>query len=166
MKRRRTNYKLLFIVLLLVVIASVSFFIYLFIRNTPVNQAEKAVENFYSYEQEGAFSDSWEMFHPFMKERFEKGQYLQDRPHVFLNHFGVNTFTFSIGDGELVQNWQIEEDAEPIDEVYLIPVTQYYQSKYGNFAIVQDIYATNIDGEWTILWDYKKTEMSIEPEES
>jgi hypothetical protein len=101
-----------------------------------------------------------------MKERFEKGHYLQDRPHVFLNHFGVNTFTFSVGDGELVQNWQIEEDAEPIDEVYLVPVTQYYQSKYGNFALVQDIFATNIDGEWTILWDYKKSEMSIEPEEN
>ncbi|WP_096274071.1 hypothetical protein [Paucisalibacillus globulus] len=164
---KRTNRRPMFILLILIIISLLSCYLfYTFFLNTPSNQAENAVEEFYSYEQEGAFSDSWEMFHPFMKERFEKGHYLQDRAHVFLNHFGVNTFTFSIEDAEVVHDWQIEEDAETIDEVYHIPVTQYYQGKYGNFSIVQDVYVTNLDEEWTILWDYKKSETSLELEEN
>ena len=165
MKRNQRKPLIIFL-LLLVVVLLVCYLVYTFILNTPANQAEEAVEEFYTYEQEGAFSNSWEMFHPYMKERFEKGHYLQDRAHVFLNHFGVNTFTFSIENAELIRNWQIEEDAEPIDEVYHVPVTMYYQGKYGNFAIIQDVYATNIDGGWTILWDYKKSETSLEPEEN
>ncbi len=162
---KRNNRRPMFILLLLIVfVLLVCYVIYTFILNTPSNQAENAVEEFYTYEQEGAFSDSWEMFHPYMKERFEKGYYLQDRAHVFFNHFGVNTFSFSIEDSELIRNWQIEEDAELIDEVYHVPVTQYYQGKYGNFTIAQDVYVTNIDGEWAILWDYKKSETSLEPE--
>lgn len=164
---KRTNRRPMLILLLLIIISLLCCYLfYTFFLNTPSNQAENAVEEFYSYEQEGAFSDSWEMFHPFMKERFEKGHYLQDRAHVFLNHFGVNTFTFSIEDAEVVHDWQIEEDAETIDEVYHIPVTQYYQGKYGNFSIVQDVYVTNLDEEWTILWDYKKSETSLELEEN
>ncbi|WP_042146886.1 hypothetical protein [Paucisalibacillus sp. EB02] len=164
---KRKNHRPLFAVLLLLVVLLVCcYFIYTFFLNTPSNQAEDAVEEFYTYEQEGAFSNSWEMFHPYMKERFEKGYYLQDRAHVFLNHFGVNTFTFSIEHAEVIHDWQIEEDAETIDEVYHIPVTQYYQGKYGNFSIVQDVFVTNLDGEWTILWDYKKSETSIEPDEN
>src|SRR5690606_17000067 len=164
---KRTNRRPMLILLLLIIISLLCCYLfYTFFLNTPSNQAENAVEEFYSYEQEGAFSDSWEMFHPFMKERFEKGHYLQDRAHVFLNHFGVNTFTFSIEDAEVVHDWQIEEDAGTIDEVYHIPVTQYYQGKYGNFSIVQDVYVTNLDEEWTILWDYKKSETSLELEEN
>ncbi|WP_047984199.1 hypothetical protein [Ornithinibacillus californiensis] len=164
---RRNNRKgLLFFLLLSVVIALLFWFIYSFFINSSSNQAEAAVEEFYLYEQAGAFSDSWEMFHPYMKERFEKGHYLQDRAHVFLNHFGVNTFTFSLEDAELLRNWQIEEDSEPIEEVYKVEVTQYYEGKYGNFALVQEVYATSLDGEWTVLWDYKKSETTLEPDEN
>ncbi len=118
------------------------------------------MEEFYSYEAKGAYAESWEMFHPFMKERFEKGDYLQDRPHVFLNHFGVNTFTFQIEDAEKIEGWQIEEDSETIEVVYKVTVSQRFEGRYGNFEIVQDVFTTDIDGEWTVLWDYKKSETS------
>lgn len=156
LRMNRNRQRRIFIVLFFVLIVLLlSGFVYFFILQTPSNQAEKAVEKFYEYEQEGAFSESWEMFHPYMKERFDKGDYLQDRPHVFFHHFGVNTFTFTLEKAELVRNWQIEEEVEPIDEVYKVTVVQYYQGLYGNFEIVQDVYATSLDGKWTILWDYK-----------
>ncbi len=136
--------------------------VFVFIINSPSNQAEKAVKKFYTYERNGEFAESWEMFHPLMKERFEKAEYLQDRAHVFFNHFGVNTFTFSIEDTERIRNWQLEEDAEPIDKVYRVTVYQYFQGTYGNFTIVQKVYATSLDGEWTVLWDYKKTKTASE----
>lgn len=153
--------KLFIRLLLIILILCVGTFIfYSLIKNSSSNQAEQAVEEFYSYEAKGAYADSWEMFHPFMKERFEKGEYLQDRPHVFLKHFGVNTFTFLIEEAEKIEGWQIEEDSETIDEVYKVTVSQRFEGKYGNFEIVQDVFTTNVDGEWTVLWDYKKTEMS------
>ncbi|MFS0674033.1 hypothetical protein [Ornithinibacillus sp. 179-J 7C1 HS] len=161
---RNKQKNVLKILIVVVMIGLIGGFVYVFIFNTPSNQAQQAVEEFYKYEQEGAFAESWDMFHPYMKERFEKGKYLEDRPHVFLNHFGVNTFTFTIDDTKQVRDWQMEEDAEPIDEVYKITVTQYFQGIYGNFEIVQDVYATLQDDEWTILWDYKKSETNEDPE--
>jgi hypothetical protein len=166
MNRRRGINNKVFISLLLAIfsLCAVAILIYIFIINSPSNQAEEAVTAFYEYEKEGAISASWEMFHPLMKERFEKGEYLQDRIHVFFNHFSVNTFTYTIEDSELIRNWQIEEDAEPIDEVYRVVVSQYFEGKYGNFELVQPVYVTNLDGEWKILWDYKKSETSAETE--
>jgi hypothetical protein len=165
--KRNHNKKLLFsIFAIILVLCLVLYFVYFYIINSPSNQAEEAVEAFYTYEQDGAFSESWEMFHPLMKEHFEKGHYLQDRVHVFFNHFDVNTFTFTIEDSELIRNWQIEEDAEPLEEVYRVLVSQYFEGKYGNFQIIQNVYVTNLDGEWKVLWDYKKSETSTESEEN
>ncbi|GGA65853.1 hypothetical protein [Ornithinibacillus halotolerans] len=163
MKRR--NSIPAFIVLLLIAFAvSLILFIYFSIVNSPSNQAEAAVEEFYTYEQDGNFAESWSMFHPYMKAKFEKGHYLQDRAHVFLNHFGVQTFEFSLEDSELLKDFQIEDGVEPIGEVYQVTVTQRFEGKYGNFSIVQDVYTTELDGEWLVLWDYKKTEKNEETE--
>ncbi|WP_010094340.1 hypothetical protein [Ornithinibacillus scapharcae] len=159
MKRNKGS-KLYILLFLSIILCLVIYFIYSFILKSPSNQAEEAVEEFYSYEAKGAYAESWEMFHPFMKERFEKGDYLQDRPHVFLNHFGVNTFTFQIEDAEKIEGWQIEEDSETIEVVYKVTVSQRFEGRYGNFEIVQDVFTTDIDGEWTVLWDYKKSETS------
>lgn len=163
---RNKHRRVLIVLFLVIIVLLFSGLVYFFVFQTPSNQAKKAVEKFYEYEQDGSFSESWEMFHPYMKERFEKGDYLQDRAHVFFQHFGVNSFTFTLKKAELVRNWQIEEDAEPIEEVYKVTVTQYYQGMYGNFEIVQDVYTTLLDGKWTVLWDYKKSGVLEDDEEN
>lgn len=143
---------LLLLVLLLFLITALT--IYFFSNKSPEELAKEAVNTFYNYEQKGAFSDSWEMFHPLMQDKFSKVDYLQDRVHVFMNHFGVTTFTYTLGNASEVQNWKMAEDAETIDLVYQVTVSQVYKGKYGNFTIVQDVYVTALDGEWRVLWDY------------
>ena len=96
------------------------------------------------------------MFHPLMQKRFTKGHYIQDRAHVFLNHFGVETFDFTLGDAEKITNWKMTKDDEPLKLVYKVPVTIIYKGKYGNFSIKQDVFVAEEEGEWKILWDYKK----------
>lgn len=63
---------------------------------SPSHQAKSAVKEFYTLEQEGNFSESWNLFHSSMKKKWTKGAYIQDRAHVFLNHFGVDTFTYPL----------------------------------------------------------------------
>lgn len=127
---------------------------YFYWHQSPKDMAMESVDTFYSYEQEGAFSDSWAMFHPQMKEKIAKVDYLQDRPDMLFNNFGVETFTYTRGKAEKIQNWTMEPGAERIDVVYKVTVTQRFQGKYGNFDIDQDVYTTEEDGEWMILWDY------------
>jgi len=138
-----------FLVLILIIVM-----IYFLIGKSPEDHAKAAIEVFYAFEQDGAYSDSWEMFHPLMQEKFEKGHYLQDRAHVFMNHFGVTTFEYTVEDATEVTEWQMDEEAEPIDTVYEATVSQVYKGKYGNFTLVQEVFAVELDGEWRILWDY------------
>lgn len=119
------------------------------------HEAKIVIDRFYYFEQNGNFSNSWAMFHPYMKEKFSKAHYLQDRVHVFFNHFGVDTFEYHVGELKEINGWIFEEGFDPID-VYSAPVTKTFKSKYGNFTITQNVYAAKVQGEWTILWDYKK----------
>ncbi len=135
---------------------TVLFMLIIWILPAGGDKAEKTVRKFYSYEQAGNFSESWEMFHPLMQKRFTKGHYIQDRAHVFLNHFGVETFDFTLGDAEKITNWKMTKDDEPLKLVYKVPVTIIYKGKYGNFSIKQDVFVAEEEGEWKILWDYKK----------
>ncbi|WP_373893502.1 hypothetical protein ACUL41_05040 [Virgibacillus natechei] len=144
----------LLFVFLLVMIIAIIVTVYILRTTSPERQAETAVEAFYTFEQEGAFSDSWEMFHPLMQEKFSKAHYLENRPHVFMNHFDVTTFTYSISDAQKVNNWKMEADAEPIDVVYHVQVSQHFNSKYGNLTIVQDVYVVMWEEEWRVMWDY------------
>lgn len=116
--------------------------------------AIQAAKQFYEFEQKGEFSSSWEMFHPFMKERFNKGYYIQDRSHVFMNHFGVETFQFELSKPKKVNDWKMTKNSKPIDG-YKLKVIQTYIGKYGNFQIHQDVFITNVNGEWKILWSYQ-----------
>ncbi|GEL77286.1 hypothetical protein [Tenuibacillus multivorans] len=120
------------------------------------NQATEAVHQFYSLEQDGTFSESWELFHPLMQQKFDKAYYIQDRAHVFMNHFGVSTFSYSLSDATKVSNWMMDSDTEPIDEVFHFTVYQTYKGKYGKFTIAQDVYVTEVKDEWKILWNYNK----------
>ncbi|WP_066055749.1 hypothetical protein [Robertmurraya korlensis] len=121
---------------------------------SPSRQAVDVVEAFYEYEQTGDYAESWELLHPSMKERFPKGVYIQDRVHVFMGHFGADTFEYKIGDVEKQSNWKMSKESKGIEMVYEVPVTQYYQGKYGTFDFIQYVYVTEEKGDWVILWDY------------
>ncbi|WP_010532055.1 hypothetical protein [Lentibacillus jeotgali] len=130
--------------------------VFLFLHQSNEQQAAEAASAFYAYEQDGNFSDSWEMFHPLMKEKFDKIDYLQDRAHVFMDHFGVDTFSFSVGETTEIEDWAFENDADTIDTVYQVPVIQVFKGRYGNFTITQNVFVTDVEGEWKVLWNYKK----------
>ncbi|MBW7452518.1 hypothetical protein ACFOLF_10545 [Paenibacillus sepulcri] len=120
------------------------------------SKALAAVEQFYKYEQVGDFGSAWELFHPFMQQRFAKSEYIQKRAHIILQDFGVKTFEFHTGTPKHITDWRMSEDADPIAEVYEIDVTEVFHSPYGNFQIVQPTYAAYHSGQWTLLWSYRK----------
>ncbi|HAM80145.1 hypothetical protein [Ornithinibacillus bavariensis] len=162
------NYQKRFLILFLIVmiigmLAVVLFFTFV---KSPSSKAKAAVEEFYAYEQDGNFAESWKMFHPFMKERLEKNQYIEDRVQALFNDNGVHTFSFTVDDPELIKNWQVDEDSEPIEEVYKTEVRQFFEGIFGNFEIVQSVYVTSLDGEWTVLWDYNESEDFLKMDEN
>ncbi|UTR11907.1 hypothetical protein MM300_06305 [Evansella sp. LMS18] len=151
-KYRNHNILPLIIPLLLVfaLIVAISYFA------SPAQQAKKAVDTFYSYEQDAKFSSSWEMLHTQMKEKFTRNAYMQDRAHVFMNHFGADSFHFSLSTPKRKSSWAMSEGSELLHKVYKVTVTKNYYGKYGRFQFVQDVYATKEDKEWKILWDYNE----------
>lgn len=123
---------------------------------SPDKEAVAVVEEFYLYEQEGEFASSWNLFHSTMKERFGKGHYIQDRAHVFMNHFGVETFDFILSEPDKIDHWKMSKAGPAMKNVYKILVTQTYKGKYGNFDLKQEVFAVQEKDEWTILWDYNQ----------
>ncbi|MDQ0975079.1 hypothetical protein QFZ31_004957 [Neobacillus niacini] len=123
---------------------------------SPVQEAAAVVEEFYLFEQEGEFSSSWELFHSTMKERFKKGHYIQDRAHVFMNHFGVETFDFVMSEPEKIDQWKLSETGPSMENVYKILVTQTYKGTYGNFDLEQEVFAVQEKNEWKIVWNYNQ----------
>ena len=118
--------------------------------------AKSVVTDFYAYEADGNFADSWALLHPFMKERFSKTAYIQDRAHVFIGHFGAETFTYTIGEAEEIEGWKMEKDRPPFGTAYKYQVTQNYQGKYGKFSFQQEVYVVETKENWQILWDYNQ----------
>ncbi|WP_077301850.1 hypothetical protein [Virgibacillus pantothenticus] len=143
------------IIVLVSLISIIVLAIFLLIKSSPEKQAEEAAEEFFTYEQEGAFANSWDMFHPFIKNKFTKETYIQDRSEAMMTFFGELDFTYSFGDVEKITDWSPGKDEDPIPTAYRITVSQQFAGKYGNSSLVQDIYLVNIEGEWKILWDYK-----------
>ncbi|MCM3763563.1 hypothetical protein [Neobacillus niacini] len=119
-------------------------------------EAVDVVNEFYRYEQEGDFSNSWDLFHSSMRKKFTKGDYIQDRAHVFMNHFGVETFTYTLGEAEKLDKWRISKDGPAMKNVYKVPVTQTYKGKYGNFDLMQEVFVVEEKDEWKIMWDYNQ----------
>lgn len=144
------------IVIIGLFVVSVAVTVFILIQMSPRHQAKETIETFYRYEQGGQYAGSWNLFHSQMKVKFDKGHYLQDRAHVFMNHFGVTTFSFSLSDVDKLSEWQLDKDAEVLQDVYKVAVTQTFKGKYGNFALIQDVYAVKEKGEWKVLWNYRK----------
>jgi len=62
------------------------------------------------HEQNGGFAYYWKSFHPLLKERWSKTQFITDRLHVFIGHFGTETFQFTIKLDNKIKYWKIAEE--------------------------------------------------------
>ncbi|REE92789.1 hypothetical protein A8990_10387 [Paenibacillus taihuensis] len=120
-------------------------------------QAQAAVEQFYEYEQQGDYGSAWELFHPEMQQRFNKAEYIQNRAHILMQDFGVNTFDVHIGSPTRIADWKMSADAAPIPLVYEFHVEESFHSEYGNFTINQPCFAAYESGKWKVLWSYEQT---------
>lgn len=140
--------------LVLIVVITIIFFTTFY--SSASSQAKTIVEKFYSYEQEGNFSDSWQLFHPFMKDKFPKAAFIQDRAHVFIGHFGDESFEYEVGKVTELENWSAAKEQSPFKIAYKVEVTQFYQGKYGKFSFIQEVYVVKHKKDWTILWNYNK----------
>ncbi|WP_071460867.1 hypothetical protein [Bacillus massilinigeriensis] len=148
-KRYSPTLKLLLICFSFLVLAAI---FYKFI--SLESQAERAVEQFYQEEQEGNYSESWELLHPLLKEKFPKAVFIQDRTHVFMGHFGADTFSYSIESAGKVKNWRIEAEGKKFADGFRFLVTQSYKGKYGIFHFQQEVIVVQEDGDMLLLWDY------------
>ncbi|MBY0146282.1 hypothetical protein [Neobacillus niacini] len=156
MSRKSASFKGLVMGMVLLICIVIVFMLIKGAWNSPDKEAAAVVSEFYQFEQEGEFSSSWNLFHSTMKEKFNKGHYIQDRAHVFMNHFGVETFDFVLGEPEKIDQWKISEEGPAIKNVYKILITQTYKGKYGNFDLKQEVFAVEEDEEWKIVWDYNQ----------
>jgi predicted small secreted protein len=138
-----------------IVIILVAVFVKAFIFSAK-EQANSVVEEFYTHEQEGDFTKSWELFHPFMKEKWDKPAYINDRAHVFMGHFGAETFDFTIEYVDQFKEWKMSKDHKPIKGAYKFHVLQTYKGKYGKFNFEQDVFVVENKNKWQILWDYNQ----------
>ncbi|MFE7063727.1 hypothetical protein ACFVAD_16380 [Sutcliffiella sp. NPDC057660] len=155
MRRRRQRQQL---VLLLLGAGLLGIIIYLFssILISAEGKAERVVEDFYAFEQEGDYGRSWELLHSSLHDKFSRGSYIQDRAHVFNGHFGAETFTYEVSDAEKLNKWKMEKGGKVFETAFEFEVVQTYQGKYGHFEFVQYVYVVEEKDEWKVVWDYKK----------
>ena len=152
MRKRQRSKSILFVIISICsVLVLITFINYLY---SPSYKSKKVVEAFYTHEQGGDFGDSWELLHPFMKERWSKSQFMTDRLHVFIGHFGTETFQFTIEAGNKINGWKMAEEVQPLDVAYKFNVIQTYKGEYGKFSFLQEVYVAKDEDEWRILWDY------------
>lgn len=152
--QRRQSSPLKFFIPLIGIAAIISVLIFIFVP-TQAKQAKNLVDSFYMQEQKADYDSSWKLFHPEMKKRFSQKDYIQDRIHTFMGHFGADTFTYSLTKPNKIVDWKMTNDSDPI-EVYEIVVTKEYKAKYGHFQFVQYVYVSFKDKEPGILWDFKE----------
>ncbi|PLT35767.1 hypothetical protein [Bacillus sp. V5-8f] len=125
-----------------------------FFMFSPSHKTKTVVDEFYSYEQEGNFGKSWNLLHPYMKEKWPKSTYINDRSHVFLGHFGSETFEYSIQEVEKMNGWRMSKDLPTFKKTYKFEVIQNYNGTYGKFSFLQYVYVVNNKGNYEIVWDY------------
>ncbi|RFU61507.1 hypothetical protein [Bacillus sp. V59.32b] len=149
--RARRNRKIILMLIGIVIAIMLIMSLFFLLKNEP----EEVVEEFYTYEAAGEFGKSWELFHSEMDDQFpEKGKYIENRGHVFMQHMEVDTFTFEVGDAKKHKHWQMRSGAPTLREVYEIPVTQTFDSRFGKFVLQQNCFVVKEEDEWKILWDY------------
>lgn len=123
---------------------------------SPTQKVKVVVKEFYTLEQNGNYSDSWNLLHPYMKEKFPKTTFIQDRAHVFIGHFGAETFSYEIGDFKKVEDWKPAKGKKTFNNAYKFLVKQDYRGKYGKFSFSQEVYVVKHKKKYMILWDYNQ----------
>lgn len=73
---------------------------------------------------------------------------------MFNGHFGADTFTYEVNDGEKLKDWRMMKEGQTFKAAYAFEVKQDYKGKYGHFMFVQYVYVGKEDGVWRIMWDY------------
>lgn len=151
--RRRSQIRLPVIIVVVVVILLVIMIVKV-MPGLGKQDPNDVVAAFYQYEQEGDFGSAWELFHPVMQERFSKNAYVTERSHIYMSHYGVETFSFVLGKEEDVQNWKMAKDTEEFAYATRVEVEQTFKSKFGIFKVIQDIYVVEEDDGWRIVWEF------------
>ncbi|MDO7907191.1 hypothetical protein Q5741_12300 [Paenibacillus sp. JX-17] len=126
------------------------------LTNSEVREAAETAEQFYKYEQTGDFGSSWDLFSAAMKERFDKQNYIQSRAHVFMQHFNVKSFKFSLTEPKLEYDVKLVDNGPVLEKAYKMVVTQVYETQFGNFSIVQPCYVSLELGQWKLSWIFTK----------
>ena len=152
MRKKRTPPGTL--LLLLLIAGTLIFMLLRILFSSPSSEAKFVVDQFYAFEQEANFSASWNLFHPYMKEKFPKAAYIQDRSHVFIGHFGAETFSYEISEAEHLEGWRAAKGKKPFKSAYKFEVIQMYTGKYGKFSFLQQVYVVEKNKEWVILWNF------------
>lgn len=130
--------------------------LYVIFSQSAKDRATSLVDDFYQYEKSGNFGGSWILFHPLMKKKFSQDDYIQMRAHVFMQDFGVKTFSYKVGKAKHLKSWRFSKESPKLKNVYQVPITQTFKSTFGKFTIHQDVYVTENKDKWTILWSYEK----------
>jgi hypothetical protein len=151
MRRRKNPVPLLLIgiagVVLIILFVSV-------LGNGGGESPEQVIEEFYEYEQNGDFGNSWEMFHSEMKKKFGKSSYIQTKNHVFFGHMGVDTFEVKVGEIEKIKKFSFSKDGPTFKNVRSAKVDLLFDSQFGVLTFSQVCYVAQEKGEWKILWNF------------
>lgn len=154
MRKKTNNTGILLLMLLLA--GTIIFILGRLLFSSPSSEAKSVVEQFYAFEQDANFSGSWNLFHPYMKGKFTKAAYIQDRSHVFIGHFGAETFSYEISEVEELNRWKAAKGEKPFKSAYKFEVIQKFTGKYGRFSFFQEVYVVEHKKEWVILWNYNQ----------
>jgi hypothetical protein len=141
----------IFVIIGLIIVGVIILLITIFFSQ---NRPESVVREFYEYEQKGDFGSAWELFYSTMKERFPKNGYVTERSHIYMGHYGVTTFDFTVSNAEKIKNWKMTKDGPKFKEVYKVKVEQTFLSKFGTFTIQQDVYVMKEKDQWKIAWEF------------
>ncbi|MGG3571950.1 hypothetical protein ABES25_18955 [Bacillus gobiensis] len=125
-----------------------------FVHSISKSEQEQVIDKFYKSEQEGDFGSSWNLFHSSMKDRFSKNAYVTERSHIYMGHFGVQTFDYEIGNMKKIDDWQNPGTSQK-ETVYQTEVKLLFKSKFGTFSILQKVYVVKEKEKWVVLWEYE-----------
>ncbi|RLQ96868.1 hypothetical protein [Falsibacillus albus] len=153
-RRRRSNSAVLALVGGSVLVIGMLFLLIHFFPSEK-HEAERTVDRFYMFEQQGEFGQSWNLFHSLMKDKFSKDTYVKRREDIFWNHFKAKTFTYTIGKLEKKSSWKMEGANETFKDVYVTTASKTYHSSFGIFTMKQKCVVVKEDGNWRILWVYR-----------
>lgn len=151
--RRRSSNKLLILFIVVLVIVLVIGFSNLF-SSIGDQEPRDVVEDFYKAEQDGDFGSAWELLHPVMQKRFSKNAFVTERSHIYMSHYGVKTFSYTLGEEDEHKNWKMEKDSKAFPIAHSFEVEQTFKSKFGTFIVKQKVYVVLVNEEWKIVWEY------------